>query len=64
MLDKDTITRFVEAFVAVFVAAFAASAIFSNGTVDLFGPNALQSIVAAVGAAALLAIRRVLAVQS
>lgn len=62
MLDKTTIVRFLEAFVAVFIVAFAGSAVFSDGT-DLFGADGLLAIGEAAVAAALLAIRRVLAVQ-
>jgi hypothetical protein len=62
MLNNPTLIRFVEAFVAVFVVAFAGSAVFTNGT-DLFGSAGLQAIGEAAVAAALLAIRRALAVQ-
>jgi hypothetical protein len=62
MPTRPTIIRFVEAFVAVFIVAFAGSAVFSDGT-DLFGADGLQAIGEAAVAAALLAIRRVLAVS-
>ena len=61
MPSRPTIVRFVEAFVAVFVVAFAGSAVFSDGT-ELFGADGLKAIVEAAVAAALLALRRVLAV--
>jgi hypothetical protein len=62
-MTQQTIIRFVEAFVAVFVVTFAADAIFAGGTVDLTGEGALQAIATAAAAAALLALRRVLATQ-
>jgi hypothetical protein len=61
-MTRPTIIRFVEAFVAVFVVAFGASAVFSNGT-DLFGADGLRAVAEAAAAAAILALRRVLAVQ-
>ena len=62
-MDKATLTRFVEAFVAVFVVAFAADPIF-GGDVDLFGEGGLQALLTAAVAAALLAARRALATRS
>ena len=62
-MTRPTIIRFVEAFVAVFVVAFGASAVFTNGT-DLFGADGLHAIAEAAVAAALLALRRVLAVTT
>jgi ABC-type arginine transport system permease subunit len=62
MPTRPTIVRFIEAFVAVLLVAFGASAVFSNGT-DLFGADGLHAIAEAAVAAALLAIRRVLAVN-
>lgn len=62
MISNATIVRFVEAFIAVFVVAFAASAIFKEGA-DLFGGDALKATGEAAVAAALLAIRRILAVN-
>lgn len=59
-----TLTRFVEAFVAIFVVAFAADPIFSGGSVNLFGEGGLQALVTAAVAAALLAVRRVLATRT
>jgi len=64
MLDRATLTRFIEAFVAVFVVALAADPIFSGGSVDLFGEGGLQALATAAVAAALLAVRRVLATQT
>jgi hypothetical protein len=61
-MSKATIIRFVEAFVAVFIVAFAGSAVFSDGS-NLFGADGLQAVGEAAVAAALLAIRRVLATQ-
>lgn len=63
MFTPATVARFVEAFVAVFVVAFAADPIFSGGTVDLFGPHALQALATAFVAAGILAARRALAVR-
>lgn len=63
MFNSATLTRFIEAFVAVFVVAFAADPIFSGGSVDLFGPDGLHAIGVAAAAAALLAVRRVLATK-
>jgi hypothetical protein len=60
---NQTLIRFIEAFVAVFVVTFAADAIFASGSVDLFGPGALEAIATAAASAALIAIRRVLATQ-
>lgn len=57
---NQTIIRFIEAFVAVFVVAFAADPLFGQ-PVDLFGEGGLQALVTAAVAAALLAVRRVLA---
>jgi hypothetical protein len=62
-MNQQTLTRFIEAFVAVFVVTFAADAIFAGGTVNLFGEGGLQAIATAAAAAALLALRRVLATQ-
>ena len=59
-MTRPTIIRFVEAFIAVFVVAFGTSAVFSNGS-ELFGVDGLRAIGEAAVAAALLAIRRVLA---
>lgn len=61
---NQTIVRFVEAFVAVFVVEFAASAIFSGEGVNLFGEGGLTALVTAAVAAAVLAVRRVLATQT
>jgi hypothetical protein len=61
-MDK-TLVRFIEAFVAVFVVTFAADAIFAGGTVNLFGEGGLEALAAAAVSAALLALRRALAVQ-
>jgi hypothetical protein len=63
MLDKATVIRFVEAFIAVFVVSLAADPIFAGGSLDLFGANGLQSLAAAAVAAAVLAIRRAMAVS-
>lgn len=63
MITRPTIIRFIEAFVAVFIVAFAGSAVFSDGT-ELFGADGLLAIGEAAVAAALLALRRVLAVSS
>ena len=62
MLDNTTVIRFLEAFVAVFIVAFAGSAVFTDGTA-LFGADGLLAVGEAAVAAALLALRRVLAVQ-
>jgi len=62
-MDKATIIRFVEAFVAVFVVALAADPLFSGGSFDL-SANGLQATATAVVAAAILAVRRVLATRA
>jgi len=63
-MDKATIIRFIEAFVAVFVVALAADPLFSGGSFDLFGEGSLQALVTAAVAAALLAARRALATRT
>jgi hypothetical protein len=62
-MDKATIIRFIEAFIAVFVVAFAADPIF-GGELNLFGEGGLQALATAVVAAVILAVRRVLATSS
>lgn len=59
---NQTIIRFVEAFVAVFVVTLAADPIF--GQPFLTTEGGLQALLAAVVAAAILAVRRVLATQT
>ena len=60
-MTRPTLIRFAEGFVIIFLTLFAASAVFTNGT-DLFGADGLRAVGEAAVAAALLAIRRVLAV--
>ena len=62
MPTRPTIIRFVEAFVAVFVVSLAADPLFTGGGVDLFSPDGLKALVTAAVAAAILAIRRAMAV--
>ncbi len=59
-MSRPTIVRFVEAFVTVFVVGFVAE-LTSAGRVDLASPEGQSTLVTALGAALLLALRRALA---
>ena len=61
LFSKATLIRFVETFIAVLVAEFVFT-VTTGGTIDLTTPEGFSAILAALGASALLALRRAWAV--
>jgi hypothetical protein len=63
VLNRATLLRLAEAFLAVFVVTLAADPLFSGAGLDLAHADGLKALASAVVAAGLLAARRVLATR-